>query len=490
MTPISSKWIGAGDRLSIGCLWALLVLLSLQACSVPKLATRTASVPLPTAFTDSTGRDTVAALAGQSWNELFGDPYLRQLVDSALVNNREVNIALQRIGVARNEIQARRGEYLPSVNIGVAPEVEKVGRYTRNGAIEENLEITEEQYFPKFLPNFQAGLYASWELDVWNKLRNARKVAVFEYLATVEGRNFLVTNLVAEVANSYYELLALDSQLRNLQNTLAIQEDALRVVNLLQQAGRSNSLAVRRFEAEIQKNRSELYSIQQEVAATENRLNFLVGRTPQPVARQSDDFLTLQPAVFQTGVPSQLLTNRPDIRQAELELAAADLNIQVARANFLPNFGIRAGLGYQAFNPRYLLRTPESLMLSLAGDAVAPLVNRNAIQAEYQNAGARQVQAAYEYEQSILRAYQEVSTQLSNIDNLAGTYRLKEEQVASLNQATDISNQLYQSARADYMEVLLTQRDALEARTELIDTKREQLSAVVNLYQALGGGWR
>ncbi|WP_420458447.1 TolC family protein [Neolewinella sp.] len=473
-----------------GLLAGLALLLLQTACSVPQIATRTPSTALPQTFPATTGRDTVGIDAAQLVTQFFDDPYLLQLVDTALVNNKELNILVQRISIARNEIQARRGEYLPFVSTGVGTEVEKVGRYTRMGALEENISLNEERAFPEFLTNIQLGLYASWELDVWNKLRNARKAAVMEYLATVEGRNFMTTQVVAEVANSYYELLALDTRLQNLQNMLAIQEDALRVVNLLQQAGRSNSLAVRRFEAEIQGNRSETFAIQQEIAATENRLNFLLGRAPQPIARRSENFLDLQPPLVQTGIPSQLLTNRPDIRQAEYELAAAGLDIQSARANFLPSFGIRAGLGFQSFNLKYLLTAPESLLLSLAGDAAAPLVNRNAIIATYQNASARQVEVAFDYEQSVLRAYQEVATQVSNIDNLQQTYQAKQEQVADLNESIEISNKLYQSARADYMEVLLTQRDALEARTELIETKREQLGAVVDLYQALGGGWR
>ncbi|MCB0638326.1 MAG: efflux transporter outer membrane subunit [Lewinella sp.] len=465
------------------------VVVLMQACAIPQISTKAVEDPLPASYAVSS-RDTVHTTARVDWREYFDDPYLTELIDSALVNNQEVNILLQRISRASNEIQARRGEYQPFVTAGVGADVDKVGRYTRNGAVEDNLNITEDREFPELLGNLQLGLYASWELDVWHKLRNAQQVSVLEYLASVEGRHFVITKLVAEIADSYYELIALDNQLDNLERNIRIQQDALQVVNLLQQAGRANSLAVRRFEAEVQKNQANIYDLRQRIAATENRINFLVGRPPQPIERYSDNFLELNPPVIETGVPSQLLENRPDIRQAELELAAARLNIEVARANFYPSFGIKAGLGYQAFNPRYLLSTPESLVLNLAGEAVAPLVNKKAIVAEYQNASASQIEAAYEYERTILNAYTEVATQLSNLDNLRRSYQLKEQQVASLTESIEIANQLFQSARADYMEVLLTQRDALEARMELIETKQAQLSAMVHLYQALGGGWR
>lgn len=461
----------------------------LQACSIPKITTRKADAPLPANYTAATA-DTTSISAKVNWREFFNDPNLTQLIDTALVNNKEVNIMLQRISMAKNEVYARKGEYKPFVRGGAATEVEKVGAFTRSGAVEKNLEIKDGKEFPELLGNFQLGLFASWELDVWHKLRNSRDVAVLEYLSGVEGRNFLITNLVAEIANSYYELIALDNQLQNLENNIKIQQDALNVVKLLQQAGRVTSLAVKRFEAEVQKNQSNIYDLRQQIIVVENRINFLVGRTPRPITRSSNNFLQMVPPAVQTGIPSQLLQNRPDIRQAELEMAAAQLNIKVARANFLPSFGISAGLGYQAFNPKYLLQTPESLLFSLAGDAVTPLVNRNAIIAEYGNAGARQVEAAYEYEQKILNAYQEVATQVSNIQNLASEYDLKSQQVESMTQSIEIANLLFQSARADYMEVLLTQRDALDARAELIETKKFQLTATVDLYKALGGGWQ
>jgi outer membrane protein TolC len=172
------------------------------------------------------------------------------------------------------------------------------------------------------------------------------------------------------------------------------------------------------------------------------------------------------------------------------ELAASRLDVQVAKAQFYPSLGITAAVGYNAFNPAYLLRTPESILYSLAGELVAPLVNRNAIKAAYLNANAKQIQAVYNYERTIINAYVEVANQLSKIGNLAKSYDLKTKQVEALTQSIDISNDLFKSARADYMEVLLTQRDALESKFELIETKKEQMIATVRIYQALGGGWQ
>lgn len=462
--------------------------LMMQSCAIPALFSKDAETKLPETFQQqSTDSENAAVIR---WKDFFEDQHLSNLIDVAVVNNKEVNILLQRISMAENEIQARRGEYLPFVNFGAGADVEKVGQYTRFGAVEENLEIKEGRSFPRYLGNYQFGLYSSWELDVWKKLRNATKVAMTEYMASIEGKNFLLTNLVAEVAKSYYELLALDNQQENLQKNIKIQQQALEITRQLQQYGRTTSLAVKRFEAEVKKNQSKSYAIKQKVVEVENRINFLLGRTPQPIIRSSAEFMALKNKVIHAGIPSQLLQNRPDIRKAELEMAAAKLNIQVAKAKFYPSFAIRAGVGFQAFNPKFLLSTPESLALSVAGDMMAPLVNRNGIIASYKNANAQQIQSAYEYEQTLINAYMEVASQISNIENLEKNYQLKSKQVEALTESIDVANQLFNSARADYLEVLLTQREALEANMELIETKQQQLNAMVSLYRALGGGWQ
>ena len=162
----------------------------------------------------------------------------------------------------------------------------------------------------------------------------------------------------------------------------------------------------------------------------------------------------------------------------------------VARENFLPTFNINAGVGFEAFAVKYLFNTPQSLAAAVAGELVAPLINRYAIRAEYKNASARQIQAAYEYEQSIINAYVEVANQISNVDKLKKNYQLKTSQVEALVQSIDVANQLFKSARTDYLDVLLTQRDTLDAKQDLIETQQKQFDAMVDLYKSLGGGWQ
>ena len=459
---------------------------AVSSCKTPELTEKAINNTVPESYNGS--QDTTNT-ADMDWQEYFSDPYLRSLIDTALSNNQELNITLQEIQIAQNEVRARKGEILPSVNIGAAAGVDKVGRYTSQGANDANTEIKPGKEMPDPLQDYMVGAFATWEVDIWKKLRNAKKSALTRYLGSVEGKNFMVTNLIAEIANSYYELLALDNELEIVKQNIEIQTNALEIVKYQKQAARVTELAVRRFEAQVLSTKGLQYGIQQEIIETENRINFLVGRFPQKVERDHTVFTDLVPEMIHAGIPSQLLANRPDIRQAELELMASKIDVQVAKADFYPKLEISAGLGFNAFNTAYLFTTPQSLIYSLAGELTAPLINRNAIKARYLTANSMQIQAIYNYEQTILNAYIEVANQLSNIDNLEKTYSLKSEQVNALTESIDISNELFKSARADYMEVLLTQRDALESKFELIETKMKQMHAKVNIYQALGGGW-
>lgn len=475
------------NRISSGFVITCIVLL-VTACSLPpSLVHKTENKKTPASYNDS--QDTTNTGKVQ-WKEFFTDPYLVALIDTALQNNQELNITRLEIEIARNEIRARKGEYLPFIGLRGGAALDKVGRYTSKGSSEATTDIKPGKETPDPLPDYILGAFATWEVDIWHKLRNAKKAAVSRYLSSVEGRNFMVTNLIAEVANSYYELLALDNQLDIIKQNIEIQSNALEVVRMQKQAARVTELAVRRFEAQVLNTRSVQFNIQQQIIETENRINFLIGRYPQPIQRNALNFNALVPATIYAGIPSQLLENRPDIKQAEFDLAAAKLDVKSAKANFYPSLGISAGIGFNAFNPSYLLRTPESLIYSLAGDLTAPLINRNAIKAMYYNASARQIQAIYNYERTLLNAYVEVANQVSKISNLEKSYDLKEKEVEALTTSITISTNLFGSARADYMEVLLTQRDAQESKFELIETKMQQMNAMVNIYRALGGGWK
>lgn len=464
------------------CLGLVGVLVS-SAC-LPTLPGGRARAPLTSLPSSYGGQADTQNSAQLKWREFFTDPKLAALIDLALKGNQELNIVSYEMNVTQNEIIARRGEYLPKVAVGVGAGIEKVGQYTSQGVSDDAHGV------PANLPSFGLGFSASWEIDIWSKLRNATKAATVRYLASQEGRNFAVTTLVAEVANSYYELVALDSQLDVLNQNIDIQQNALTVVKLQKEAAKVTELAVKRFQAEVLKNQSRQYGVQQQIVETETRINFLLGRFPQHVDRSAQRFADLVPPIVHAGVPSQLLENRPDVKQAQLELAATDLDFKVAKAGFYPSLGISMNIGIESFDFLKLVSLPASLVYGIAADLMAPLFNRTGLKAAYFTANSKQWQAVYHYERAILTGCTEVIKLLSMIQNLEKSYDLQTQQVDKLTQSIDISSKLFASARADYMEVLLTRRDALEAQMELIENKKRQMSAAIGLYRALGGGWR
>ena len=459
-------------------------------CKVPALVQQPAPRATPAVYDSTRSAADTSSSATIAWRDFFNDPALSTLIDTALKNNQELRMTLQEILIARNDIRVRQGKLLPVVVAGGSAGVEKVGRFTSQGAGDASTEIKPGEEVPEWLPDYRIGAYASWEVDIWKKLRNAKEAAVDRYLATVEGKNFVVTGLVAEIATAYYELLALDNQLEIVRQTIQLQQQALEVVKVQKQATRVTELAVQKFEAEVYSSRSLEYALLQKIRERENEINFLLGRYPQPVKREHRMLFDRMPPAVQAGIPAVLLQNRPDIRKAEWELKAAQLDVQVARKEFYPSLEISAAAGLNAFKPGLLVKSPESLLFSLAGDLVGPLVNRNALKAEYSSANARQLQALVQYEKTVLGAYLEVSTQLNTIGNLDSAYRLKTKEVEALVHSIDIAGDLFKSARADYLEVLMTQRDALESKLELIETRLQQYTAVANIYRALGGGWK
>lgn len=422
--------------------------------------------------------------AQKKWNEFFVSPELKGLIETALKNNQELNIQLQEIIIAKNEVYARKGEYLPKVNARAGAGIEKPGDHTSQGVSDEAHGV------PDNLGNFQFGFTGTWEVDIWKRLRNAAAAADMRYRSTIEARNWTITQVVAELSRSYYELLALDQQIDILRKNIELQTNVLEIVKLEKLAAKVTELAVQRFEAEVLKNRSRLFDVEQERVQTENRINFLVGRYPQKIERNMEELNAALPDNLQSGLPSQLLENRPDVRQAELQLEAAKLDVKVAKAAFYPALSIDASLGYRSFSAAHIIDTPGSIAYDLAGNLTAPLLNRAAITADYRSANAKQIQAVFNYEKTLLQAFTDVANTLSLIANLQKSYELQSQQVETLARATDTSQILFQSARADYMEVLLTRRDSLEAQLERLETKKRQYVGLVSIYQALGGGWR
>jgi len=475
-----------GFGLSQGLLLAGVIMVAASGCRIPELCGPEPGAATPADFQGVTSTENSAHV---HVSEFFNDPVLTQLIFEGVGQNQELKIRNQEIEIAANEILARRGAYLPFVGLGARGGAEKNSRFMPLGAAEEQLTGPGGLRFNNPLTHVGLSADLVWRIDIWRQLRNARDAATQRYCEAVEARNYLITQLVAEIAQNYYELAALDQRLVYLDQTIDLQQRSLEVARAQKEAARGTELGVQRFLAEVRKNESQRLIVKQSLIETQNRINFLAGRYPQAVQRQGWDFINLDSRVLKVGFPAELLQNRRDILAAEHELAATGLDVLVARANFYPKLDITARVGFEAFNPRYLF-DPGAFVASAAGELVAPLINKKAIQAEYLSANARQLQAVYNYQRTVLNAFTEVVNSISKVENYRTSVAIKWQQVKALEESVDVATSLFQSARpeVEYMDVLFAQRDLLEARTVLIETKQQQLSAIIDAYRALGGG--
>jgi multidrug efflux system outer membrane protein len=449
-----------------------------------------AAASLPGAFTDSKDTATIAALP---IDRFFADQRLINLIDTALKANPDILTALQRVEVSRANLRFNASKLLPSVSIAANAGLEKYGDYTQNGVgnYDTNLSqnINDKQRIPNPVPNYFLGFQSSWEVDLWGKLSSQKKAAFARFLASQSGYRLVTTALTAQIAGLYYQLLAFDTELAIIKKNITLQENALDIVKIQKLGGRATELAVQQFEAQLLRTKGLQYTTVQQITETENQLNFLTGSFKGRVSRDTSIMKIKLPTVIGAGIPSQLLLNRPDIRAAELELTAMNADIKVARASFFPTLTLTPYVGYNSFNAG-LLFNPLSFTYGLIGGFTAPIFNRKAIKAEYERTIAEEKIAVYNYQKTILSGFQEVNNNLSGIDNYNHAFDLKQQELQALNNALSVANDLYVVGRANYLEIITAQRSVLDAELELANIKRSIFLSSVNLYQAVGGGWR
>lgn len=423
------------------------------------------------------------------WGEWFADAQLTALVDEALEHNQSLAMAVERVELARAGVTRTTGALFPRLDVGVGAGVRKYGLFTMDGAGNATTDILPNQRVPVLLGDLVLSLQTTWEADVWGRLRHQRSAAGAQLLASVEGVNFVATSLVAEVATAWFELQALDRTREVLARTETRQKEALEVLRTQRSVGRATELAVKQFEVQVLETRGLQVDVAQRVLAAENRLNALLGRFPKPIARPKLEQFEAA-GRSSVGVPAELLRHRPDVREAEQRLEAMKFDVKSAQASFFPTINLSAGLGLQAFDPTFLARLPESLVMNLLGGLVAPLLNRSALDAQLDGAKALQREAMYGYQRTVLEAYVEVVTTLANHASTERTLTLKKEQQAAVTEMISTADLLYRAGKATSLEVLLAEQNAMRVELELIEAWRRQRVVTVSLYKALGGGWQ
>ncbi len=463
----------------------LLTALVLEGCKLPVAGTPAPTLKLP----DTYNGNSDSSNSGSSPVKLFyPSTALHQLIDTILQNNFDLQIALQRIEMAGAAVTQSKGALLPQVSAVGSPAIRRFGLYTMDGAGNIVTDIEKGKLVPKNLPDFYGGFQASWEIDIWGKLKNRKKASLSRWLSTQAGREAIITGLVAETAGSYYELMAEDQMLKVINEAIALQEMALETVRIQKQTAQVNELAVQQFEAQLLAWKAMRYEVLRAIDRLENKIYGLAGKLPFPITRDSSILTAAVIPTVRVGLPSALLRNRPDIREAELDLLASHADLRAARAAFLPNFTITGGVGAQAYRTGLLFVFPEALAYSLVGSLAGPVFNRNSIKAEFARSNAMQREALLRYERLITQGYLEVSLGLKNIEKLEEIYGLKEKESNYLRSSINVSADLFRTGRASYLEVLIARQNALRANMELINARKEQLLNVVGLYRALGGG--
>jgi outer membrane protein, multidrug efflux system len=474
------------NHLNINIAAILIVILMLSGCKTEQIAIENVTKSVPKDYPLES--DTLNS-ASLKWSEFFKDSTLLGLIEEGLRNNLDVKSALQRIEMARANVRGARGLLLPQVSAAGSVAQRKYGLYTMDGAGNATTPINGEELVPVHLKDYFIGLQMSWEIDIWGKLRGAKASSLSRFLASTEGKNLVGSNLVYEIALNYYELLALDHQLDVVRETIRLQQNARDLTVIQKDAGVVTKLAVEQFEAQLLHSQSLEKEIIQQIVVAESAINLLLGRYPQKVNRDKSSFLDDVPIDVSVGLPGDLIRFRPDIRQSELELVAANADVRAARAAFLPSLNITGLYGFQAYKTSFLFETPESIAYSIMGGLAAPLINRSAIKAQFKSAKASQLEALYRYQQSILNSYVEVYNEMANLRALADIAQFKQKEVEFLSTSIETSKELFQYRRATYLEVIIAQRNALETKLELVELKKRQLQSVANLYKALGGGW-
>lgn len=462
---------------------------SVMGCKVMEPAAKPPVKPLPAQYGEKAGTTDSLNLV---FKNVFADTCLYNFIDAALKDNTDLNIALQRITMAHARLAERKGAFLPAVNGVVSAAADRYGDYTMNGVgnFDTNLSpnISKDQKIPVDpTTDLWLGLSSTWEIDLWGKLRHQKKATQAELLATGKGRQLIITSLVATLAQGYYNLLGLDTELKIVRKNVELQKKALETVQAQKTGGRANELAVQQFRAQLLNTRGIEYHIVQERIKVENELNAIAGRYPGQIIR--DTALPQSVAVtLETGLPASLLSTRPDVRQAEYDMQTANENVLAARAAFLPSLTISPYIALNAFTPS-LLFNGGSTAYGVAGGLTAPLFQQRRLRAQFVIANAANKEAVYNYQQKLLNAYGEVVTQLNAVENFKNAYTLKTEEVQELHQAVVSARELYLSGYANYLEVITAQKNVLEAELQLSEQKKDIYISLVQLYRSLGGGW-
>lgn len=431
--------------------------------------------------TEVVSQDTVS-MADVSWEKMFPDPILQGHIKKGLQNNFDIRIAIQNVVAAEAGMKQGKAGYLPTVNLGADWTHIEQSKNSQLGRIVSQTggSTTTDQY--------QLTGTLGWEADIWGKIRSNKRATNATYMQTIAANQAVKTQVITGIASLYYQLLSLDMQLKVAEATLVNRIESLDAIKALKDAGTVNEVGVKQTEAQKYETEIIIEDLKNNIILVENAMNILLGEPGKKIERGTFENQNFEPAI-QLGVSAQLLRNRPDVVAAEYAFINAFELTNVARSNFYPQFRITATGGLQSIELRDWINT-NSLFANILTGLTQPLLNGRQIRTRYEIAKAQNEQALVRFEQSLLTASKEVSDALATYNNETKKITLRQKQVDALVKAADYSDELLQYGMVNYLEVLVAKSTALSSELSLVDTRYRQQLAIINLYKALGGGWR
>lgn len=426
--------------------------------------------------TSSPSQPSTASLGNEKWWTVYRDPVLQQLIRTALKQNYNVRIAATRVVQAQAEVGITRANEFPTASAGAQVFSENNPKVnTAFGAYEEKAG--------------EIDVSAIWNLDFWGKYRRETEAARDQLLATEWGRQAVITSIVSSVAADYFQLRELDLALEISQRTLASRQDSLRLTRVLEVHGSASMLDLRQAEELVDTAAEQIPDLERQIQQEENAISVLLGQDPGPIARGLTLTEEALPATVPAGLPSQLLDRRPDIREAEANLMAANADIGVARADFFPNISLTGTAGLESYALNSLFNTSAGLWNGVAA-VTQPIFEAGALRSGMRLVRAQQDQMVLTYKQTIIDAFQQVSDALIAYQKDREFREQQERLTSAAADADRLSKVLYQHGGASYLQVITSETNYFAAELNLAQAKLNERLALVELYNALGGGWQ
>lgn len=452
-----------------------LALLSLQSCFVAKDYDQPEVVKEDYYRTDKIQQDTLN-MANVSWKELFTDPVLQEYINEGLDNNIDIRVAIQQVLSAEAYVKQGKAGYLPTLTANAQYTHQELSANSQFGSLFSSLD------------QYQLSGNLSWEADIWGKIRSQKRAFDASYLQTVAAHQAVKTRLIADIASTYYQLLALDKQIGITEETITTRQNSLETTQALKEAGNVTEVGVKQTEAQVYNAQGILIDLKNQRKILENSLSILLGQAPMDINRTDLEEQEITTDLH-IGVPAQLLRNRPDVIAAEYNLVNAFELTNVARSNFYPSLTLTATGGLQALDAADLFDT-NSLFATIIGGLAQPVLNGRRIRTQFEVSESQQEQARLNFRRAVITASKEVSDALYSYQAATDKIEVKQKEFDAYDLATNYSEELLDNGLANYLEVLTARQNALNARLDLTNARYNQLKSIVDLYEALGGGWK